>query len=405
MILIDLTHTSHTRARTGIQRVARTLLREIASQGPAEPVTWDPHASEWRLLEDWERSNLEAREPGAKRGAKWPAPAKWRGRWRAWRRGGGLSVAADLRRAAAADHGAAGLLVPEFFGAQTARAYPSLFQAIPGPKVAVFHDAIALQLPEASPPGTVARTPSYLIELARFDGVAAVSEDSRQTLLDYWAWAGIGRTPPVAAVPNGIRPPGAAPRAPRRPGPPRILSVGTLEGRKNHPALLEACETLWNRGASFSLRLVGAVQAETGAAARERALALAAAGRPLRLDVSLSDEEVDLAYQDCDFTVYPSIAEGFGLPVLESVAHGRPCICSGRGALGEAARGGGCLALADTGPDALAEAIARLVDAPAEVARLSTEAAARPVRTFADQARDLAAFLASLRGTRQDRFP
>ena len=207
------------------------------------------------------------------------------------------------------------------------------------------------------------------------------------------------------AVPNGIRPPGAAAGAPRPPEPPRILSVGTLEGRKNHLALLEACETLWSRGARFSLRLVGAVQAETGAAARDRAAALAAAGRPLRLDVSLSDEEVDQAYQDCDFTVYPSIAEGFGLPVLESVAHGRPCICSARGALGEAARGGGCLALAETGPAALAGAIARLIDSPAEVARLSAEAAARPVRTFADQARDLTAFLASLCGLRQARSP
>ncbi|OIR09374.1 D-inositol-3-phosphate glycosyltransferase [mine drainage metagenome] len=402
MILFDLTHTSHTRARTGIQRVARTLLREVAKLGPVEPVTWDPHGTEWRPLELWERANLEAREPGSKRGAKWPARAKWRGRWRGWRRGGGLSVAGALCGAASGGNdGGAGLLVPEFFGAATARAYPALFRAVPGPKVALFHDAIALQHPEISPPRTVARTPAYLVELARFDGVAAVSEDSRQTLLDYWAWTGIGGTPPVVAVPNGIRPPGAASGAPRPQGPPRILCVGTLEGRKNHLALLEACESLWSRGADFSLRLVGAVQAETGAAARDRALALAAAGRPLRLDISLSDEEVDQAYRDCDFTVYPSIAEGFGLPVLESVAHGRPCICSARGALGEAARGGGCLALAETAPAALAGAIARLVDSPAEVARLSAEAAARPVRTFADQARDLTAFLASLRGLRQ----
>lgn len=45
-ILLDLSHTSHTRARTGIQRVARSLWREL---GPAAaPVTFDPHERTWR---------------------------------------------------------------------------------------------------------------------------------------------------------------------------------------------------------------------------------------------------------------------------------------------------------------------------------------------------------------------
>ena len=397
MILIDLSHTSHTRARTGIQRVVRSLLDECGALAPLAPITWDPYAGEWRELAGWERKNLQTPGAGSKRSASWPTSARWTGRWRAWRRGAGPAVAGALNDAAGRSGPAPrGLLVPEFFGDSTAKAFPALFAAVGGPKIAVFHDAIALQMPEISPPKTVARTPAYLLELARFDGVAAVSEDSRQTLLDFWAWAGVANAPPVRTVPNGIRPPARHAGGDRPPGPPRILCVGTLEGRKNHLSLLEACQELWSRGAEFSLRLVGTVQAETGAAARDRALALAAAGRPLQFDGALSDQDVDSAYQKCDFTVYPSLMEGFGLPVLESVAHGKPCICSARGALGEAARGGGCLAIDDVNPTGLARALSRLLESPGELARLVAEASSRPVRTAADQARDLIDFLASL---------
>ncbi len=39
-LLLDLSHTSHTRARTGIQRVARSLWRELGTA--AQPITFDP---------------------------------------------------------------------------------------------------------------------------------------------------------------------------------------------------------------------------------------------------------------------------------------------------------------------------------------------------------------------------
>lgn len=69
-ILLDLSHTSHTRARTGIQRVARSLWREL---GPAAaPVTFDPHERTWRPLDPWELKNLSTDSFSQKRGASWP---------------------------------------------------------------------------------------------------------------------------------------------------------------------------------------------------------------------------------------------------------------------------------------------------------------------------------------------
>src|ERR1043165_9904809 len=77
-LLIDLSHTSHTRARTGIQRVTRSLHTALGARGLA--ITHDPHRGAWRELEGWERTNLSIDAAAAKRGAQWPVGAKLRGK-------------------------------------------------------------------------------------------------------------------------------------------------------------------------------------------------------------------------------------------------------------------------------------------------------------------------------------
>lgn len=379
MPLIDLTHTSHTRARTGIQRVARALYRNLGDT--AVPITHDPFARAWRPLETWERANLAASSGGRKRGASWPAAAQWRGRLR--------RVLGRARHHAL--HGEFdGLIVPEIFAPAVFRDYPQLFARVRGPRVALFLDAIPLRFPEFTPPGTVARFPAYLRELLTFDGIAAISADSRDSLLAYWQWLGVTDAPPVVAIPLGVDPVKSNPIGYILPGnaAPVVLSVGTLEGRKNHLALLDACERLWSSGASFQLRLIGHANATAGAA-RERIAALQAAGRPLRYDGPVSDEAIAHAYAECGFTVYPSIAEGFGLPVIESLERGKPCICSARGALGEISTQGGCLALESVDATALADAIERLLGDDALRAELAAAAQRRTFKTWADYTREL----------------
>ena len=372
--LIDLSHTSHTRARTGIQRVARSL---TAALGPeAAPITFDPWQRIWRSLRAWEKSALANTTPTAKRGASWPLSAR---------------LAGCTRRALGSgeplpDH--RGVIVPELFSREVAAALPQLFTHVSGPRIALFHDAIALRRPELSPPGTVARFPGYLQELLAFDGIAAVSEESRQSLAAYWDWLGVKQRPALVAIPLGSDPVQPAP-ARAASGTPIVLCVGTLEGRKNHVALLEACAELWQRGAVFELHLIGAAHAQTGAAASERIRQLQAEGKPVRYDGPVDDAALAAAYAAASFTVYPSLLEGFGLPVLESLAHGRPCVCSARGALGESARGGGCVPLERVDAPSLRDAIAGLLASPAESARLAAEARARRHRTWRDYAQDL----------------
>jgi glycosyltransferase involved in cell wall biosynthesis len=271
-----------------------------------------------------------------------------------------------------------------------------LLAAVTGPRVAMFHDAIGLKLPELTPPGTVRRLPAYLRELLLFDGIAANSEDSAASLRDYWTWLGATNPPPVQAIPLGLDqvPPDSP--SPTPGSQLRILCVGTIEGRKNHLALLEACETLWMEGLKFELQLLGLARADTAGAALARIAALKAAGRPLLYGGPAADPELHAAYRSCAFTVYPSFIEGFGLPVLESLQHGKPCVCSGQGALGESARGGGCLTLAKVDAPALGAAIRRLLHNPAELAALATQARGRPFKLWPDYARELAAWMVSL---------
>ena len=397
-ILLDLTHTSHTRARTGVQRVARALWREW--NGEALPVCHDPYERAWRRLDRWEIRNLENAVPSANRKARWPLRFRLRGWLKRLGRGGRKGSRLGFEPMGS-------FFCPEIFSPAVARALPEIFAAAAGPRAAMFHDAAALQFPELTPAKTVGRYPAYLRELLCFDGIAAISEESRDALVDYWRWLGVRDTPPVVAIVPGVDLPipafpARSPESPRRRSPPAsedgpaVLYVSTIEGRKNHLALLDACELLWSGGLAFELRLIGLIHPRTGRAAGEKIKRLRRAGRPLRYDGAVDDSVLESAYAACAFTVYPSLAEGFGLPIAEGLARGKPCVCFGRGAAGELARGGGCLAIDDLSPAGIAEAIGRLLRSPAELAVLAAAARGRLVRTWGHYARDLTAWLQTL---------
>jgi glycosyltransferase involved in cell wall biosynthesis len=51
----------------------------------------------------------------------------------------------------------------------------------------------------------------------------------------------------------------------------------------------------------------------------------------------LTDAELQRAYDSCLFTVFPSLCEGWGLPIAESLAHGKFCVASSRSSIPEVA--------------------------------------------------------------------
>ena len=391
MILYEASHTSHTHAQTGVQRVVRSLFGALSKRESVEPVCFDPHQATWRALQDWEQAILKDTQGAgsAHRSTNWPLQVRLTGYARQIFNVRSTCPAGDA------------LVAPEIFSAKIARAYPALFARVRGPRVAVFHDAVALKLPEFTPAKTVARFPCYMRELLAFDGIAAVSEDSRQSLIEYWHWLGVRKTPQVVTITNAVEinrsvlPTSAV--TPPADAAPVILSVGSIEGRKNHLALLNACEQLWAQGLRFELRLIGLAHPQTGKSALEKIRSLQAAGRPVRYDGPVDDATLAAAYAGCTFTVYPSLLEGFGLPVQESLAHGKPCICSNRGALGEAAEGGGCLALDQVDAPSLTNAIRTWLSTPTQLAAATEALQSRRFKSWRDSADEFVLWLRTLR--------
>lgn len=105
------------------------------------------------------------------------------------------------------------------------------------------------------------------------------------------------------------------------------LMVGALEPRKNQPFLLDAFESLWNRGMDVRLCLAGSYT-KALPEFHERLTQHAEFGRRLFYFSDLDDGELGWCYQQTRALVFPSIVEGFGLPIVEALQHGKTVLAS-----------------------------------------------------------------------------
>jgi len=257
-------------------------------------------------------------------------------------------------------------------------------------RVVTVHDLIYLIHPEAHG-GLRARGMRVLVPLAvrRSHRVLAVSNSTRDDLV---ARLGVPAEK-VDVVPNGV---GAARIAPAPEAEVRsryelggrrvVLSVSAKRPHKNLGRLLEALALLPD--GDRPVLVVPGYPTWYEAELRERAAALGVAGDTRFLGwVASADLEALYALAAC--FVFPSLYEGFGLPVLEAMSRGVPVACSDRSALVEVA-GSAALRFDPESPRAIADAMAALLTderqrerlrlAGAEqAARFSWEAAARGV--------------------------
>jgi glycosyltransferase involved in cell wall biosynthesis len=195
--------------------------------------------------------------------------------------------------------------------------------------------------------------------------------------------------PRVAAIPLPAEPPASLP--PERPdgttpARPLVLMVGSVEPRKNQRAVLSAAQTLWDAGHDFELRVIGGGNSWYLARFDRDVRRLARLGRHVSVGRGLPDHAVAQAYRDARVVVFPSLQEGFGLPVAEALATGTPVITTEYGATAEIAQDGGCLLVDPRDEDEIAEAIARLLDDDDLHDRLAAAAGARRHATWAEYA-------------------
>lgn len=152
-----------------------------------------------------------------------------------------------------------------------------------------------------------------------------------------------------------------------------VLAVGTLEPRKNLPRLVAAYRRLpVELQAAHPLVVTGRIGWEAG----ETLDALRSLGERAVRTGYVPDDELALLYERCALFAYPSLGEGFGLPVLEAMAAGAPVLTSDRSSLPEV--GGDAAAYCDpTDEGSIAAGLERLLRDPAQRARM---AAAGPAR-------------------------
>ena len=162
---------------------------------------------------------------------------------------------------------------------------------------------------------------------------------------------------------------------------PLVLVVGSHEPRKNHVTVLVAAEQLWRQGKRFRLVFVGA-RGWRGDRFDDVVRQLDELGRPVHVVKAADEATLWGAYRLARFTVFPSLSEGFGLPVAESLASGTPAITSAFGSMAEVAASGGALTIDPRDPDSLATAMASLLDDDELLAELRRQARARPSRSW-----------------------
>jgi glycosyltransferase involved in cell wall biosynthesis len=142
--------------------------------------------------------------------------------------------------------------------------------------------------------------------------------------------------------------------------PPYVLSVGTLEPRKNLVRLVRAYRQV-APDVPHALVLAGA----TGWRSEELDAELARHGPGTVVRTgSLSSGDLDVLYRGADVFAYPSLYEGFGLPVLEAMARGVPTLASNTSSLPQVA-GDAALLVDPTDVSEIAEGLARLLTEPA----------------------------------------
>lgn len=377
MIYLDVTSSCKAAKNTGMQRMTRSLYSHLRKRLAVTPICWNNTGNCYQHLGSRE---LKILQTPFQFSSKATARPEWRGE----------TSFAELHRLLSRKilnlHNELSseevLLIPDFYSDLRTELLPEVIAKTRVRAVAIFHDAGALRLPQLSNKAEK-RFRNYIDSLASFDLVICISQESREDLLRQWAKS---RAVPTATCVESW--PTEFTETMRDRDSTNtcnvIACIGSFEPRKNHLTLLGAAEKLWAQGYDFELQFVGRTTGYYAPKMLPALWRLQRRGRPLRWLRHVNDERLHDVYRSCRFTVYPSLFEGFGLPIAESLWHGKPCICGGNGALGEVARGGGCLIVDQTSEETLASAIKTLLTDQETYVRLCAEARSRRFRRWSD---------------------
>lgn len=376
-VVVDVHHTARTGLATGIQRVVRKSIAEWAQHHQMVLVGWDSTGRTLRELDPPLRRNaLYGTLPDAKADPAAEILVPWRSRY-------------ILPELATEDERTSRIAaLAEFSGNATGT---------------IGFDCVPLTTAETAHMGISAAFSRTLVAVSHMDRVATISEAAA---VEYRGWremlTGIGRTGPaiqeilLPSEAGGVDDEGLArAREVLEQGDlPLVVCVGSHEPRKNHLAVLHAAELLWREGHEFALVFIGG-NAWNSEEFSGRLHQLQEEGRPVSSHSAITDELLWSAYRLARFTVFPSLNEGFGLPVAESLAVGTPVITAGFGSMREIASQGGAVLVDSRDDHDIARGMRTLLTDDALLTRLQDEALARDNSSWTEYAEALWSFLTS----------
>jgi glycosyltransferase involved in cell wall biosynthesis len=389
MIYVDVTAACLLPLQSGIPRMTRGIYRLLNEHLPEEiiPVFWQPFRGCYTKLSARSRMLLEDPffDSQSKRVPRdstipllWASFSDLVGRWPQ-----AMPLHAHMR---AGDT----LLLTAILPDNRLPYLQRLTTSSPGRKIAVFHDAIPLHDPNVAG-WEKSRHIQTLQLLSQMDLVITVSRAAEKDLQALWLEHGLIARTATQVIPwptpfTTQRPFFSEPSSEKK----KILYVSRFKQVKNHATLFAACEKLWRDGVDFSLDLIGCEdEARESRQIVKEIMRLQNEDRSISWRGHVTDSELHAAYQSATFTVFPSLMEGFGLPIVESFWHGRAVVCSDRDAMGELSREGGCLTTDVRDPSAMAVAIQTLLQDRMKCFALSKEAYSRPLRTWSDYWQEL----------------
>lgn len=296
-IFVDVTATLRHRTHTGIQRVTREIARIVAQTGEAIPVV----VSEDRIYSYFRRADLPD-EILLKRGDK--------------------LVLLD-----------AGWGLCDEYRKLISQARRSDVETI-----AVIYDIVPLRYPQAAKNDMRAHFEEWFKEIVvRCDAVLCISKVVAEDFIAYTREAslkledhfrvGWWRLGSNLSEATATASPSERAQAITNRGAPIFMSVGTIEPRKAYPTALHAFEQLWAEGIDANYVIVGRPGWKSSCL-QQRLVEHPQAGKRLHWLENAPDADLIHLYRHARALVFPSVLEGFGLPLVEAAQFGVPVIAS-----------------------------------------------------------------------------
>ena len=180
-----------------------------------------------------------------------------------------------------------------------------------------------------------------------------------------------------------------------------LLAVGSVVPRKGYAVLVEALAGLKKR--SWHLRIVGAARALDTVNALQQQIEREGLNDRIQLLGAVRERDLDTLYEKADLFVMASLFEGYGMVLGEAMQRGLPIVTTTGGAASDTVPDGAGLKVPPGDPDALRDALDRMMADPALRASLAAEAyrAGQALPDWEDTARIIAGALTPFLSSRK----